>query len=193
MLKELFGSQGRAEILKHLFTSECRSIHLRELSRLSGVSAPSLQRELRQLVKLRLVNAERDGNRVNYCANRQSPIFALLCELVLKTEGAVGKLRAEFENLPAEIIFIFGSVANGTASPDSDIDLFVIGDCGLREVTRRIHAVASEIGQEINPYIVTRIEYQERIRNHDHFLNEVSASAKIFLKGDADEFTRLAE
>ena len=193
MLRELLGSQGRAEILKHLFTSECKTIHLRELARLSELSAPVLQRELRQLASLRLVNAQKDGNRVNYSANKDNPLFSLLCELVLKTEGAVGVLREVFTNSSAEIIFIFGSTAKGTAGPNSDIDLFIIGDCGLREVTRRIHEVSGRIGQEINPYVITRVDFKDRLKKHDHFLSDVYASPKIFLKGDENEFARLAE
>ena len=193
MLKQLLGSQGRAEILKNLFTSKCKSIHLRELARLSGVSAPVLQRELRQLVTLRLVNVQRDGNRVNYSANTENALFPLLCELVLRTDGAVGVLRDAFAGSQAEIVFIFGSTANGTANADSDIDLFVIGDCGLREVTRHIHIVADRISQVVNPYVISLKDYQSRLQRHDHFLEEIRLSPKIFLKGDANEFARLAE
>ncbi|MBO4513372.1 MAG: nucleotidyltransferase domain-containing protein [Victivallales bacterium] len=193
MLRELLGSQCRAEILKHLFTKECKSIHLRELARLSSLSAPVLQRELRQLALLDLIIAQRDGNRVNYSANTKNPLFSLLCELVLKTEGAVGILKESFSDSSAEIIFIFGSTANGTARADSDIDLFVIGDCGLRDVAKRTHTAAEKTGKEINPYVITRIDFQNRMKKHDHFLNEIYSSPKIFLKGDENELAGLAE
>ena len=193
MLQKLLGSQARAEILKNLFTAERKSVHLRELSRLSKLSAPVLQRELRQLNLLGLVVAQRDGNRVNYSANAESPIYQLLCELVLKTEGAADILRAAFVDVSADYVFIFGSMAKGTAKADSDIDLFVIGDCGLREVTRHIHVVADRISQVVNPYVISLKDYQSRLQRHDHFLEEIRLSPKIFLKGDANEFARLAE
>ncbi len=193
MLQKLLGSQARAEILKNLFTAERKSVHLRELSRISKLSAPVLQRELRQLNQLGLVVAQRDGNRVNYSANAESPIYQLLCELVLKTEGAADILRAAFVDVSADYVFIFGSMAKGTAKADSDIDLFVIGDCGLREVTRHIHIVADRISQVVNPYVISLKDYQSRLQRHDHFLEEIRLSPKIFLKGDANEFARLAE
>ena len=192
MLQKLLGSQGRAEILKNLFTSEHKCVHLRQLARLSGLSAPVLLRELNQLLTLKLVVAQKDGNRVNYSANADSPLFPILCELVMKTEGAAEILKKAFADSSASIIFIFGSYAKGTADADSDIDLFVIGDCGLRSVTRHIHAVAGEIGQEINPYVITQNDFRTRLQNHDHFLIEICQSPKIFLKGDADEFAKLA-
>ena len=193
MLQKLLGSQARAEILKNLFTQEHKSIHLRELSRLSGLSAPVLQRELRQLEALGIVTIQKDGNRVKFSANDDNLLYPLLCELVLKTEGPAGILKDAFADSPAIFVFIFGSTANGTAHAGSDIDLFVIGDCGLRDVTKRIHAVAGKIGQEINPYVISQNDFTERLHKQDHFLNEIISTPKIFLKGDADEFARLAE
>lgn len=193
MLQQLLGSQARAEILKNLFTSERKNVHLRELARLSNLSAPVLQRELRQMSKLGLVISQKDGNRVNFSANVESPIYNLLCELVLKTEGAVEILRAEFADIAADYVFIFGSTAKGTATVDSDIDLFVIGECGLREVTKHIHVVAERISQVVNPYVISRSDYLSRLQKHDHFLEEIRISPKIFLKGDANEFAGMAE
>lgn len=193
MLQKLLGSQARAEILKNLFTQEHKSIHLRELSRLSGLSASVLQRELRQLEALGIVTIQKDGNRVKFSANDDNLLYPLLCELVLKTEGPAGILKDAFADSPAIFVFIFGSTANGTAHAGSDIDLFVIGDCGLRDVTKRIHAAAGKIGQEINPYVISQNDFTERLHKQDHFLNEIISTPKIFLKGDADEFARLAE
>ena len=193
MLQKLLGSQARAEILKNLFTQEHKSIHLRELSRLSGLSAPVLQRELRQLEALGIVTIQKDGNRVKFSANDDNLLYPLLCELVLKTEGPAGILKDAFADSPAIFVFIFGSTANGTAHAGSDIDLFVIGNCGLRDVTKRIHAAAGKIGQEINPYVISQNDFTERLHKQDHFLNEIISTPKIFLKGDADEFARLAE
>ncbi len=192
MLEKLLGSQARAEILKHLFTSEKKVVHLRELSRLSKISAPVLHRELRNLVALGLVVSQNDGNRVNFSANVNTPFFTLLCDLVSEMEGSITALQTAFADISADFVFIFGSTAKGLAKVDSDIDLFVIGDCGLREVTRRIHSAANDIRQEINPYVITRVDFLSRIKKHDHFLVEICSDKKIFLKGDEDEFARLA-
>ena len=193
MLQELLGSQARAEILKNLFTEEKRNVHLRELSRMSNLSAPVLQRELRHLTMHGLVIAQKDGNRVNFSANTESSLYSVLCELVSKTVGVVGILRAAFADISADYIFIFGSMAKGTANANSDIDLFVMGDCGLREVTRRVHSVAERIGREVNPYVIPRDDYLSRVQRHDHFFEEIRLTPKIFLKGNEDEFARLAE
>lgn len=193
MLRHILGSRGRAEILKTLFTLEHKTVHLRELSRKAALSAPVLQRELRQMAELGLLSVERDGNRVNFSADTRHPLYSVLCELVLKTEGAVGLLRQAFADCSAQFVFIFGSMAKGTANANSDIDLFVIGDCGLREITGRIHSVASQIGQEVNPYAISPGDFIRRLHENDHFLQEIVHASKIFLKGTEDEFAAMAK
>ena len=193
MLQQLLGSQARAEILKQLFTPERKTFHLRELSRKAALSAPVLQRELRQMAELKLIRAEKDGNRINFSADTAHPLYSVLCDLVQKTEGAVALLKQAFADCPAQFVFIFGSMAKGTANANSDIDLFVIGDCGLREITRRIHSVASQIGQEVNPYAISQADFARRLHDNDHFLREIVNTPKIFLKGMDNEFIAMAK
>lgn len=193
MLQEIVGSLGRAEIFKQLFTAECAKVYLRELARRTNLSAPVLQRELRQMVGLGIVLAEKSGNRIDYSANRTHPLYPVLCELVRKTAGAEALLKAAFQDCNARFVFLFGSMAKGTARRGSDVDLFVIGDCGLREVSRRIHSVADSMPQEINPYVITSKDFMERKQNQDHFISEMLNSPKIFLKGTSDEFDAMAK
>ena len=193
MLQQILGSQARAEILKQLFTPEHKMFHLRELSRKAALSAPVLQRELRQLAGLGLISAEKDGNRVNFSANTDHPLYSILCDLVMKTEGAASLLEQAFADCSAQFVFIFGSMAKGTANANSDIDLFVIGNCGLREITRRIHSVAPQIGQEVNPYAISQDDFIRRLHENDHFLREIINTPKIFLKGTENEFIAMAK
>ncbi|MDD4540117.1 MAG: nucleotidyltransferase domain-containing protein [Lentisphaeria bacterium] len=193
MLQELLGSQARAEILRKLFTPELKTAFLRELSRMTGLSAPVLQRELRQLVSFGIIVSEKDGNRINFSANRQSSLYPVLCELVKKTDGEEAQLRAAFQDCEARFVFLFGSFAKGTAKQGSDIDLFVIGDCGLREVSKRIHTVADNVSQEINPYVISVRDFLTRKNKQDHFITEMLTTPKIFLKGSADEFDAMVK
>lgn len=191
MLIDLLGSASRAEILKKLFIDDYKSFHLRELARLTNISAPVLSRELHNLVKLGIVVKEEDGNRVNYSANKNSILFSVLCELVIKSESPLDLLKKSFSDYPADFIFIFGSQANGTAKSTSDIDLFVIGDCSLREVVKKLHSLSNNIKEEINPYVISKSEFVNRINQNDHFLKQVSQTKKLFIKGNLDEFNSM--
>ena len=148
-------------------------------------------REAKSMVRLGLLRESKDGNRVDYVANVASPLYEVLERLVEKTAGADVVLRDAFADSSAEVVFIYGSRAKGSERADSDYDLFVIGDEGLRSVSARIQRAAEKIDVEINPYVIAPDEFRRRMKAGDHFLNDVMASAKRFLKGGEDELARL--
>ena len=191
MLEQIVGSKGRAAILRCLFDGRNQSVHIRELARVSKLSAPSLLREAKSLVRIGLLCESRDGNRVDYAANVTSPLYEVLERLVEKTDGAEVILRNLFADSLAKVVFIYGSRARGTERADSDYDLFIIGDEGLRSVSGRVRKAAERIDVEINPYVITSDEFVQRMKAGDHFLKDVMSSPKRFLKGDENELTRL--
>ncbi len=143
----LFGAY-RYRVLSLLFLRPGDRFHVRMISRLTGVPAGSLHRELRQLAEAGLLVAERIGNQVLYCANEASPVFHELASMLDKTAGTPPTLHehaAEYTveptgHLPdidlealAEVcrrygirrMSLFGSAARGEMRPDSDVDLLV--------------------------------------------------------------------
>ena len=193
MLERLVGSKGRVALLRALFDGRCQSVHIRELARKAELSAPSLMREAKNLVNMGLLKEVRDGNRVDYSANSDSPLYAPLLSLVEKTSGPIALLKEAFADSAADFVFVYGSRARGTERADSDIDLFVIGNEGLRKVSSRIASVAERVDVEVNPYVISSAELKRRLAAGDHFLNEVMASPKIFLKGDESGLAGMAQ
>ena len=192
VIDALLGSKGKVALLTALFDGRQRRIHIRELARNAGLSAPSLMREAKALVKIGLLRAEKDGNRVDYCANVDSPLYPALTELVQKTTGPEAALREAFADSDNDVVFIYGSRAMGCERADSDCDVFVVGREGLRKIAARVGEVANRIGLEVNPYVVTPEEFKRRVASGDHFLGDVMSSPKIFLKGSEDELGGLA-
>ena len=192
VLETLLGSKGKVALLSALLDGRLRRVHIRELARNSGLSAPSLMREAKALVKIGLLQETRDGNRLDYHANIDSPLYAPLSELIGKTIGPEIILKESFAVSDNDVVFIYGSRAKGRERADSDYDVFVIGREGLRKTSTRTGEVSAKVGVEVNPYVITPEEFRRRVSGGDHFLGEVMASPKIFLKGDADELARLA-
>jgi hypothetical protein len=83
----LFGAY-RYRVLSLLLLRPGDSFHVRMISRLTGIPAGSLHRELRQLADASLLNARRVGNQIHYSANEASPIFDELASVLEKTAGA---------------------------------------------------------------------------------------------------------
>lgn len=190
-LLQILFPQVRAEVLRLLFADETRELHLRELTRQSGLSLGTLQTEVEKLRAADLLLSRRDGNRLYFRANAAHPLFADLRQLVLKTAGLREVLADALRDVPGiELAFVFGSLAAGTGKAGSDVDLLVIGDAGLRALAPRLRPAAERLGREINPVTMTVAEFA-RDRAKKTFLRDVLAKDKLFLKGNSDELARL--
>ncbi|MDR1497659.1 MAG: nucleotidyltransferase domain-containing protein [Puniceicoccales bacterium] len=127
----------RAEIFRLLFADSTKNLHMRELERLSGIAVGALNDELTNLCDFGLLQQRRDGNRLYFRANPNHPLYPALHSMVLKTSGLDAQLAQALDGLSdISLAFIFGSFASDAATPESDIDLFIIGSIGLRQLAQ---------------------------------------------------------
>jgi predicted nucleotidyltransferase len=187
-LSELLSSRTRAEIFRLLFGAGTQiSFHLRELERRTGLSTGSLRQEIAKLRKSDLITFRKDGNRTCYEANRNHPLFEDIHRIVLKTVGLADVLKASLGTNGIQCAFVFGSVAQGTAKAESDIDLMVVGTIGLRKLASLLSGVGNQLGREINPHVLTPKEYHDRVRRKEHFVTNMMASPRLFVVGNDDD------
>jgi predicted nucleotidyltransferase len=184
----------RQRVLGLLFGRSNEEFYLRQITRAVAAGHGAVQRELRQLVEGGLATRTRRGNQTLYQANRRSPIFAELRALIVKTVGMADVLRDALEPLREDITcaFVFGSIAEGTDRGDSDVDLMVVTPLPLMDVATALRPAQERLGREINPVRMTPEEFDERIRQRDHFVQSVVDGPRIPLIGDEDAL-RLAD
>ena len=184
----------RAEVLRLLFADAGRELHLRELTRQSGLGLGTVQEELEKLSSSDLVTSRRDGNRRYYRANTSHPLFPDLQQLVLKTSGLCDVLTGALRGIKGvEVAFVFGSPASSAGGKAaSDVDLFVVGNAGLRTLAPALRSATDLIAREINPITMTPEEFRQR-RTNDSFVLDVLGKEKLFVKGDANELERLGQ
>lgn len=184
----LFPNQYRRKVLGLLLMRPEQQIHLRELARVIGAAPGTLKKELDALCEAGLLRAERVGNQVRFCANTAHPVFPELQALIRKTIGLVDALRLSLAPLAGRIdaAFVFGSMASGTESAGSDIDLMVVGDAGFAEIVDVTYAAQATLGREINPKVMSASEWQAKKAERNAFLQDVLNKPRIMLIGDAD-------
>ena len=190
-LTQLLSSRTRAEIFRLLFGLPSEPLHLRALERESGLTVAAVRQELGKLERLGLVVQRRDGNRTYYTAQTGHPLYSDIRSLVLKTSGLVELLHKALSANGVASAFVFGSLANGTATPESDVDLFVIGSLGLRRVTALLSGLGHRLGREINPHIFSVAEFARRRDTREHFVGAVLAAPKLFVIGSDHDLATL--
>jgi predicted nucleotidyltransferase len=181
-------SDSQSRIFRWVFGQPERSYHLNELRRLTGLGSASLQRELGKLAAAGLVRSEKVGNLRVFQANTDSPVYEELAGLTRKTLGAQPLLQDALAPMKAKVdlAFIYGSVAKGTDTATSDIDVMLVGKgLLLSEVLDLLLPVESQLGRKINPTLYSTAEYKRRRGQKDSFLNRVLAQPLIPLIGEA--------
>jgi predicted nucleotidyltransferase len=185
----------RGAVLALLLDSPDKPLHVRQIARLTGAGLGPVQRELTQLARIGILHREQVGRQVFYGVNLECPVLPELGGLVLKTYGAAAVLRDAL--LPAardiRVAFIFGSYARGQQRSASDLDVLVVGDISFSAVASALAVAQHRLGREVNLSVYRPGEFAAKIRQHHHFLTAVMDSPKVFVVGDDDELSRLAE
>ena len=192
VLAQLFCSRIRAGILRVLFGLHRDEMHLREIQRQTGFALGTVRQDIEKMVKMGLVVRRKDGNRVCYTADIRHPLTADLRQLVLKTVGLVDVLKTAIEDSRIKCAFVFGSVAAGTAGAESDLDLMIIGEVGLREASGMLSGVGLQLGREINVVTMTPSEFCKRAVDREHLISSVLQAPKIFVIGSDDDLRAMA-
>ncbi len=193
ILSEILSSKIRAEIFHLLFGIVDNELHMREIERRSGHAIGTIQTEFKKLLRLDLVKKRRDGNRLYYRANKDHPLYADIHSLVVKTVGLADIFRKIFDRQPdIKIAFIFGSIASQSEKSSSDVDLMVIGNLSLRQISKMLSGLPDQIGREINPHVLSSEEFRKRKSKDDHFITHVMKAPKIMIIGNKDEFEAMA-
>ena len=194
-LMDLLFPGGRQRALAILLLQPGEAFHLRELARATDSHAGTLGRELGKLAGAGLLKRSAHGNQVRFQADASCPLFADLASMFRKTHGAAGLIREALEPLGRKVrmALVFGSMAKGTASKASDVDLLVVGSVGFPALVRTLHPLQEILGREINPVLYTAEEFRERAQRGEAFIRNATGPAVVFVKGSRDDLEELAE
>jgi predicted nucleotidyltransferase len=189
----LFG-RTRGRVLGWLLGHPDESFYLREIVRNTGSAQGAVQRELHLLTRAGLLRRTVTGRQVYFQAERESPIFPELQQLLLKTAGTADALRESFVPLAdrLDIVLIFGSAARGQLQRESDIDLLVVGEVAFADVVGAVGIAQKRLGRDVNPTVYRPTEFRRKLAERHHFLTSVLAEPHVFVIGRRDVLDRLA-
>ena len=185
----LFPNQYRRKVLALLMLNPQRWLHLRELARLTGASPGTLKKELDALTSVGLLRLQKVGNQIQFSANTEHPVFPELSALVRKTTGLRDVLALALAPLASqiEVAFVFGSIAKATEGPQSDVDLLLIGNATFGQVANAVYDAQLVLARDINPKLMSRVEWSEKKNAQNVFVQELMDKPKIFIVGSEHE------
>ena len=135
------------------------------ISKQTGVPISTVHREIQALDESGLVLSQRIGITRLVAVNPDSPFVEDLRNLLVKAFGPVDRLTALIDGVGGvKAAFIFGSWARRYSgepgAPPRDVDLLVVGEPNMKELYRVARRAERELGQEINPVVITEAEWK---------------------------------
>lgn len=192
LLEGLFASRTRARLIAAFSLRPGERLYLREVARLIRGDVRAVKVELDRLEQLGFLKSEASGNRRYMTVNQAFPLYPELKAMAVKTAGLGESLRAGLARLPGlRFAFVYGSVADGTESAGSDLDLFIVGRVSGPLVHQALSKAKLALRREINTSRFTLEEIQQRLKKGDSFIKSVLGGRKIFIIGTENEFVRV--
>lgn len=179
MLKNLFSSSIRADVLALLLNSPDEKFYVREIAKLLRKNPSGVKRELDNLEKMGIVFSERVANLKYFQADKDSSLFSELKNLIAKSLGLPGALKAVLRASGAKAAFLYGPYAEGE---DVDIvDLFVIG--ASSSIIKGLKGIEKKFGQKVNCTVMEEAEYKLKRKKRDANLKRLLSGKRITLIG----------
>jgi hypothetical protein len=189
MLEDIIISRVRVKILTLFFTHPGTIFHVRDIVRQVSEEINAVRRELAHMEKAGMVSKEQRANRLFYSFRKDYPLYYDLLELVAKTSGLgldLIKQRAKLGRM--KFVMLSGRFLRGLPKKSStDVDLLVVGNVVLPELSQLVKAEEVRREREINYTVMTEEEFVFRKRRRDPFAHSILEGSRIMIIGDEEE------
>lgn len=183
-------SKVQLRLLSLLLSHPERGFHLSEIIKIVNSGTGGVQRELAKLTQAGILTLTADGNRKKYQANKEAPIFEELSRIILKSTGLVEPIKSALENFQDKIrfSFIYGSIAKGTDTASSDVDVMIVGEnLSYGEIFGALQPAEKSIHRTINPNIMSPTEWSQTLAANNPFLRAIIQQPRIMIIGSDNE------
>ncbi len=176
-------------MLELFLTNQKELYYVRDISRQIKEEINAVRRELERLSMTGLLKSEQRGNRLYYFLNPKYIFFQELERMIAKTTGLGKKLRKLQNKLGSVDFVMFSSrFVRGLPPAQGQLDILLIGDIVLQDLTDLIKEDEKARGREINYTVFSKDEFEFRKQRRDPFIMDVLFAARVMVIGSEDEF-----
>ena len=163
----------------------------REIASILNVSHMSINRTMRELAEMNLVNFVTVGKAHLWRVNRKSYVYRVLSEFIREISSMPEPLedlkKTILRNLPGHLIkkvILFGSITKGFERPNSDIDIFIL--LKYEQHKEKLELLLEKLsnicfdnyGNSLSPYLLTENELKRK--KNLEIISEIDKGIQIF-------------
>ena len=190
LFSHFFTNQSLIDVVLFFLLNPNEEVYLAQVVNSTGKALIQVQRTLKRLLDSGLVEKTTHKRKTYYKANLKHVAYEDVKNLVIKAKifSPTFKDDITYLNKKVRYGFIYGSVAKSTHTPQSDIDVLLIGDLSYYDAGSFIFKLGRELAQEVNVVILSLDKLLQEIKNKNSFTSRVLQEPKIWLFGDRNEF-----
>ena len=187
----MFISKTRVKLFETFLSDPTQMYHVRDLVRRTGDEINAVRRELARMEIVGMVKKEPRGNRLYYWFRKDYAYYADLLSLVAKNTGLGASLLKNKSKLGKVSLIMLGSrfVRHSPRKNPDEVDLLVVGDIVMSELSALVHAEETRRGQAINYTPMTDDELKFRRTRRDPFLQSILMNSRVIVYGDDFDLT----
>ncbi len=183
-------TKTQQRVLSLLYAKPDESFYTNEILRWVDMGRGTVTRELARLVAAGVLTVSPAGNQRHYQANSDCPVYSELLGIVRKSFGVADALRSALSGMDERIdlAFVYGSLAKGTDSKSSDLDLMLVGE-GLKfsDVVEVLLPLEATLQRPIHPTVYEFSEFTTKLKQGHGFLTRIMDQPKMWVKGCEDD------
>jgi predicted nucleotidyltransferase len=187
------------DVLNFIFTSPAATAVMRELNlrrsgitgretaRLAGLTHKSALSILSNYERLKLVKRESAGRSYFFTLNRQHYIYKNIIEPVFNTEKGMAsslfKTISQKISRYAESIIVYGSVARGNESVESDLDICIIYNSEKKKLEPELSNLRGDLydtyGVTLAPFLISIQEFKKKAKSKKSPVSDIVKEGKV--------------
>lgn len=188
-LQDFVISRVRVKLFELFFSQADEMYYVREITRKTKEEINAVRRELDRLLGAGLLKSEERGNRLYYSLNKRYVFYQELQQIVVKSTGLGKKIRQLRKKLgTVDFVMFSGKFVRRKPPSQGEVDILIIGDVVLAEVSDLIKEEEKLLGREINYAVFPREEFEFRKQRRDPFIMDVLYGTRIMVIGEEDDF-----
>jgi len=187
-LDDIWNSQPKTRILRTLYRTG-GSFTGRRLAGLVGYSHTHTMATLADLEAQGLVDMRRAGNSYMFSINMKNEVVKGILAPAFELESElINNLADRFYDGLGKVLVsvtLFGSVARGEETLESDVDLLLVVKDGIdrekteNKVSEISHKVYLAFGCSVAPIVVTQAEHAKKLKRKQGFWREIPREGRL--------------
>lgn len=187
-LQDFMVSKVRVKLVEVFLSSPEEMYYIRQLTRDLDEEINAVRRELLGMKERGLVKEEKRGNRIYYTFNRAYLFHKELMSMVAKTTGlgaVLGKSVAKLGKI--KFMMLSGRFARHMPRVKDTVDLLIVGDVIMPQLTEVIREQEAKLSREINYTVMTEEELNYRKSHNDPFIGRILQGSRVMILGDEED------